>query len=618
MATKSKSHGKKRRAATSSRTRKGGRKLTWVEAARASGAVYPASWPDAKKRGRPMSPNDALIAKVPVVGFLNRAMIKGWHEKTGALDTSSQRYKKTKAYKGAVAWLKKGAAVLKKERKQRGSIWLREPVFKTSGRGKKKKRVRVPDFTVKDGKLRFKTGRGPHTSIRLYRGFGPTKRQVGRLVTGGFGGPLSAPGGTVKLNRSRRRKGRRAGRRRRGSSVMHVKFNKRRRRRARRNKGRKSELGFVSAVYNNKGKKKRRRRGKRVVLESSAKKRRRSIKVSGKGLVVRTNRRRRRRRKAAANPRHRRRRSSVRMNRRRRRRGAVRSNRRRRRRAVASNPRRRRRRGAVKSNRGRRRRRRHYAMVKHNRGRRHRVRRNPFQAQLAQLRDASFWITGGHILVGAGLTGLASRAIMNFKFARQVASMRGAGGAVARAGVNVGSTLLVSAAVSYLKRFVGGSRYLENVERNVLVGGVVYTLASLAYDLWPAGAEKVIPSIGAPRGNLLRASAGASGEMGWLPGRLAYPGEYPGYGGMGMVMSPEDLVSGESMARQVNEFSGLGSSGGAPVPLEDLRGYPGQYGGGMNDWMELSGMGGGMGDWVEIDPNANLVKSGFDPGTETF
>jgi len=50
------------------------------------------------------------------------------------------------------------------------------------------------------------------------------------------------------------------------------------------------------------------------------------------------------------------------------------------------------------------------------------------------------------------------------------------------------------------------------------------------------------------------------------------------------------------------------------VPLEDLRGYPGQYGGGMNDWMELSG----MGDWVEIDPNANLVKAGFDPGTETF
>ncbi len=241
-----------------------------------------------------------------------------------------------------------------------------------------------------------------------------------------------------------------------------------------------------------------------------------------------------------------------------------------------------------------------------------------FQTQLAQLRDASFWVTGGHILVGAGLTGLASRAILNFKFARQVASMRGAGGAVARAGVNVGSTLLVSAAVSYLKRFVGGGRYLENVERNVLVGGVVYTLANLAYDLWPAGAEKLIPGVSAPRGGLLRAPAAAAGEMGWLPGRKAYPGEYPGYGGLGMVMSPEDLVAGESMARQVNEFSGLGSSGGAPVPLEDLRGYPGQYGGGMNDWMELSGMGGGMNDWVEIDPNANLVKAGFDPGTETF
>jgi hypothetical protein len=39
--------------------------------------------------------------------------------------------------------------------------------------------------------------------------------------------------------------------------------------------------------------------------------------------------------------------------------------------------------------------------------------------------------------------------------------------------------------------------------------------------------------------------------------------------------------------------------------MEDLRGYPGQYGG-------------GMGDWVELTSNNALVRAGFDPGTEAF
>ena len=88
---------------------------------------------------------------------------------------------------------------------------------------------------------------------------------------------------------------------------------------------------------------------------------------------------------------------------------------------------------------------------------------------------------------------------------------------------------------------------------------------------------------------------------------------------MGMVMSPEDLVAGESLARNVNEFSGMGGmggmndwmelsglgQGGTPVPLEDLRGYPGQYGGGMNDW-------------VELNATSGIVEAGFNPGAETF
>ena len=64
--------------------------------------------------------------------------------------------------------------------------------------------------------------------------------------------------------------------------------------------------------------------------------------------------------------------------------------------------------------------------------------------------------------------------------------------------------------------------------------------------------------------------------------------ELSGMGGaLGSVESPYDLVAGESAARMTNEFAGMGSSGGYPIPLEDLRGYPGQYGGGMNDWVEF-------------------------------
>ena len=93
-----------------------------------------------------------------------------------------------------------------------------------------------------------------------------------------------------------------------------------------------------------------------------------------------------------------------------------------------------------------------------------------------------------------------------------------------------------------------------------------------------------------------------------------YPGQYGAghYGpvsGLGMVESPEALVAGESMAMQMK---GLGSSGGMPVPIEDIRGM-----GGMSDWMELSGMS-GMGDWVEMAPDSSLVMSGFNPGSESF
>jgi hypothetical protein len=73
--------------------------------------------------------------------------------------------------------------------------------------------------------------------------------------------------------------------------------------------------------------------------------------------------------------------------------------------------------------------------------------------------------------------------------------------------------------------------------------------------------------------------------------------------GLGNVESPEALVAGESQARLVNEFRGVGDfmelSGmhGSPVPFEDIRGF---------------------GDWVQLQPDTQLAMENFNPATETF
>ena len=98
-------------------------------------------------------------------------------------------------------------------------------------------------------------------------------------------------------------------------------------------------------------------------------------------------------------------------------------------------------------------------------------------------------------------------------------------------------------------------------------------------------------------------------------------------GGMGGVTSNEALIAGESYARSMSQFEGMGDwlemsgmgQGGSRIPMESILGkgsgyaglgaygggtYPGQYGGG------------GMGDWMETTGGQALVLSeGWAPGS---
>lgn len=554
--------------------------IKWSEAAYQSGAVYPAQYPSGHPRagkkharaGRAMSRKDALAYQIPVVGYLTRGMIKGYWD-TAAPGGSLDR----KRIRAANKWLKQASKVMRKARSTRGSTWKRAPLYHTrSGKtprgAKYKKGTRKADYSQRWSdqpaawqsgpgphlRTKFKKGRGPVARMSLFRGFGPSEAEVDSIQTGGYGGPLDEPGGVVKLNRGRRRRSRKnapaKGRKSRVSRRRKAGVAKKSRRRGRRRKA-SAESGVK--VYNNK----RRRRGRRRKAKSA----------------VRENGRRRRRRKNSVKANRHRRRG-------RRRKHAVHENGRRRRG-------RRRRKHAVKAN-GRR------------RGRRRSVRRNPMLPSLpfgldrftGQLQKREFWLTVGH--VGMGLTGTAvvSSAIQNVGFVRKnLGVARGdAIGKLARFGVNLASAGLVSAG-AYAAR--GIKLMGERGWVNVLVGGGVYSGAMLLGEL--LGWNQYVPQISVPAASrgMLASSNGSSAAA---------------VSGMGSVLSPEDLVAGESLARNVNEFSGVGDwmelsglGNGRAVPLEDLRGYPGQYGGGLNDW-------------VELQPSAPLVEAGFDPATESF
>lgn len=546
---------------------KKGRRMTWAEAAHHSGAVYPKKYPAGHpkagkkhpKAGRAMTKEDALKYQRPVVGYLSRDMIKGFYDQV--LTPGGRLTKSKKKINKAYQWLSEWNDALANLRKRRGSAWLRAPQsYKRSGKTKKGRKYekgdRRPDYRVywsddpaawQSGagqhlRVKFRKGRGPVSRIPVVRGIGPSEKLVAELETGGFGGPLDAPGGTVKLNRGRKRK-------------------TSRRRKARRKNPARTSKGRFKKKKRSSNRRRRRRKKKAKAWNPKRRRRRKKKKTTSK------RRRSRRRKSGASNPKRRRKRRSS------------KRPRYRRKKSYAKNPRKRRR-----KNKG-------YA-------------KNPFKAQLSQIQSRAFWLTVAHVGVGITGTALISSQVMKLGPVRRIALSPGLAGKFGRFAICLGSAGLLSAGAYMLRKvkLVGQRGWV-----NVLVGGTVYCTANLLAEL--IGGAGLIPAIGVPA-----AGGNMSGLGSYYDPELPY-GSYPGqYPGMGAVMSPEDLVAGESLARNVNEFSGmsdwmelsgLGSSGGTPVPLEDLRGYPGQYGGGMNDW-------------VEFQPSSGLVQAGFNPGAEAF
>lgn len=152
---------------------------------------------------------------------------------------------------------------------------------------------------------------------------------------------------------------------------------------------------------------------------------------------------------------------------------------------------------------------------------------------------------------------------------------------------------LVQGAVSLLpKQLKKGmlGKALHGIGKNVMVGGMIWTAVKLVGEL--------VPSFG----RYLPRASGMAG-LGMYGGH--YPGQYPSYPslpGLGVVTSPEELVAGESLARQVSAFHGVGdfmelSGMGNAVPFQDLR---------------------GVGDWVEMSPDSTLAMENFAPAAETF
>jgi hypothetical protein len=493
------------RTAGSKYTRKTG--MSYSEAARASGAVYPKKFPSWHKKagrstgalaGKPLTKGDALMWKRPVVGYINRKMVKGWWHPT---EGGAGARRGSKRMKAAIAWYKEWEKAMKASRKVRRSHWKRKP--ERYKRGPKKGRIKKDYKVTKDDKVKFRKGRGPMSYVKVFRGFSPSTPEISDLVRAGQAGHMFAPGGKVKLNKPRRRK---KARRRRPAAKKNP------RRRKRRVQAKKNPR------HKAKGKKRPTRRKKRRVsmLNNPRRKKRRGKKRRrAKAVRRRKNpvRRKRRKTKAKANPRRRR-----------------------------------------KARKGRRRRRRSTGMRRYS--------KNPMgilKGMLKDLKDTPKWITAGHILFGAGANAtLCGWALTRTPLARvRFLQERGILGSVARlamCGLGAGA---ISAAGALAARALGNPKLLRGARTNLLIGGMAYALANFLYEVAPGTAGMfMIPQVSTPR----RGIASASME-GWGP-------DYKyGYGGMGAVVSPEDLVAGESLARNVNEFSGMG------------------------DWMELSGLG---------------------------
>lgn len=569
--------------------------LSFSEAAYRSGAVYPAIFPSGHplkgqkhpRAGRSMSFADALNFQVPVVGYLSRGMIKGHYDRLPKTAAGGIDKKNRKALNAAEAFLdsyrfggvrlkdgtyvprggykKLSAAQLKgakpvpgvdSMRRESGSGWRRAPAFyprsgKTPKGGSYRKGARKADYkqswSTKPAK--WQGGAGEHLQVKFRKGRGVVYRSP---QVYGFSPSkdevdtllLGGFGGPI------------------GSPGGRVKLNsghRGKRRKSAKNSPRNSKGRFL----------KRRKNGKRRTLANKRRRSRSNKKKSFVSKVFNNGRRRRAKHNKKGRGRKHARRSAaglfVKTN------GKKRRYRRSKKHAVKLNKRHRR--------------------AKHNK----RSRRNPgeafgFKLQLATLKDPAFLMQVAHIGVGITGTAVASSMLMRFGPLSRLGNMPGALGVAGRFGLSVASAGALSAAAYAARnvKLVGPQGW-----RNVLVGGAVYSVAQLLGDLF---VSSYLPRISVPAASGRSYAAPASSMADWM--ELS-----GGVGGMGAVYSAADLVAGESAA-QPFQMGGLGS-GGVPIPIEDLRGYPGQYGGGLRDW-------------VELQPDAAVDKDAVGAAGESF
>jgi hypothetical protein len=352
--------------------------------------------------------------------------------------------------------------------------------------------------------------------------------------------------------------------------------------------------------------KKKARRSRRTTKKAAPKRRRSKSKAAPK------RRRRSRKAKSANPPKRRRRRGKRRSSRRSTKKNAPKRRRRGKRRAAKNTPKRRRRskrRNPHVKRRGRRSKRRNVRYNGGRRGKRRGRRSNPgmgsaiggIRTRLKSLLQVQSW--GPPALQGALGIGAANYGPQVLsRFTSQLGLRNSGLGGVVLSGVSTAlAASLAHMAASYLPKGGALGKATSGIARNVMVGGMIWTVVRLLGEVAPGLARSLyLPRVGGG------GDVSGMGGLGMYGGH--YPGQYPSnvyLPGLGMVTSPEDLVAGESAARQANEFRGVGdfmelSGMQDAVPFQDIRGM------------------GGFADWVELQSGSAPAMEQFNPATETF
>lgn len=276
---------------------------------------------------------------------------------------------------------------------------------------------------------------------------------------------------------------------------------------------------------------------------------------------------------------------------------------------------------------------------------RHRRKRNPdgivgvlIEKAKATVTSPRFWISSAEVVVGMGATAMAPAAIEYYSKGR----LRNVGPqGVLLSAVSAGAIAGLGGVVEYLLAPPSGlPHWSRGLAWNLGLGGGATTLVRAAFEFFPKAAEFLKLS---PVRTPVYGPVAVPMPMAVAPSGAGVTG----MGGLGAVDAGsinEALIAGESFARSVSQFNGMGDwmelrgmgdwmelrgMGGNPrVPYADIRspgqllaGYPGQYGGGGYDpygaHRRLSGMG-GFGDWVEALPGSEVADDQFQPAMETF